>query len=166
MNGDDFSFITPKALQTNIVESVEFAGFLWIVAQEIDGKYQDEMVRTIILYNIAIIEALLLFRVKKENISIFDFEFKNIHILPKVYRIDDNEIIVAKKLLKKKKLFWLYELIREQESFLGKKLSIEIKELQDIRNTFHLSKERSELSLKKAGSSFDAVLKVVKKLQK
>ena len=168
MNGDDFSFITPKTLQVSIIESVEFATFLWILAQKIDSKYQDEMVRTIILYNIAITEALLLFRVKRENISFFDYEFKNICALPKAYQIDETEVVVAKRMLKKKndKLIWLHELIKEQEVFLGKRLSKEIKELQDIRNTFHLSKQRSELSLKKAENSFGTVLKLVKKLQK
>ena len=69
MDTTAFSFITPRQLRMNIIESVDFAGYLWVLAQKIEKDYSDEIVRTIILYNISIIEALLLFRAKKEKIQ-------------------------------------------------------------------------------------------------
>lgn len=68
MDADAFNFVTPKAFRTNIVESVEFVGWLWVLAQKTEEKYQDEMVRTVILYNMSIVEALLLFWAKKQKV--------------------------------------------------------------------------------------------------
>lgn len=68
MDADAFNFVTPKAFRTNIVESVEFVAWLWVLAKETEEKYQDEMVRTVILYNMSIVEALLLFWAKKQKV--------------------------------------------------------------------------------------------------
>jgi hypothetical protein len=168
MDRNDFNFITPKSLRMNVVESVKFATFLWILAQKIEREFQDETLRTVILYNIAVIEALLLFRIKKEKISFSDPEYKYVTALPNSYKINGADLIVAHRVMKVRgeSRIWLYEMIKKQEKFLGKNLSEEITDLQNIRNTFHLSRKRASLSFEKAESSFDTVLKVVNKLRK
>lgn len=123
MGADAFSFVTPKAFRTNIVESVEFVAWLWVLAQKVEEKYRDESVRTVILYNMSIVEK------------------------------DDTRV-------------WFHDLIAEGKQLLGKDLHDRVVDLQDIRNTFHLSKARRALSLKKAEGSFDVVLEVIHRIKK
>lgn len=168
MDASIFDFVTPKALRKNIVESVKFANWLWTLAQEVDQEYKDEMVRTIILYNISITEALLLFRAKQQKIQFYDEVYLNSNTLPKIFQHTDQELIIAYRDKKKRdeSRVWFNELIRENKIFLGKSLNKQISDLQSTRNTFHLSRARSVLSITKAEESFDIVLKLINKLQK
>lgn len=168
MDANIFDFVTPKALRKNIVESVKFVNRLWVLAQEVGQEYEDEMVRTIILYNISIVEALLLFRTKKQKMKFYDEVYLNTNLLPKSFQHTDQELVVAYRDKKKRdeSRIWLNELIRENKIFLGKSLNKQISDLQSTRNTFHLSRIRSVLSLTKAEESFDIVLKLITKLQK
>jgi hypothetical protein len=168
MDASTFRFVTPRALRNNIVESVEFAGFLWVLAQEVDDEYQDEVVRTVVLYNIAIIEALLLFWAKKHNIRFYDEKYRHPTPLAREFQKTDQILVVAyqSKTDREESRIWLHDLIVKGEQFLGKELRDEVASLQDIRNTFHLSRVRRTLSLKKAKESFDVVLQVVNKVKK
>ncbi len=167
MERDAFAFITPKALRYNIIESVKFAGFLWMLAQSIDDEFKDETVRTIILYNVSVIEALLLFRTRRENIVHEDVQYRHLQVLPSEFKKQKQDLIIAYRSSKKKQesRIWLQDMIKKQEKFLGSKLTKEIAELQGIRNTLHLSKARGELFLPKAESSFAAMLELVNKLR-
>lgn len=169
MDADAFNFVTPKTFRKNIVESVEFVVWLWVLAQKTEEKYQDEMVRTVILYNISIVEALLLFWAKKQKKKFFEDKYTDKHILPiKFQSATDKELLVAhfSKVEKSDARVWLHDLIAEGKQLLGKDLHGRVTDLQDIRNTFHLSKTRRVLSLQKAESSFDVVLEVVNKIKK
>lgn len=168
MDSATFSFITPKLLRDNIVESVEFAGFLWVLAQEVDAEQQDEMTRTIILYNIAIIEALLLFWTKKQRIKFYEEKWSHSSVLPNEFQNPDRTMVIAyyTKTERAESRIWLHELIMKNSEFLGPALRKKVSDLQNIRNTFHLSRKRRVLSLRKAEDSFDIVLKVVGKIQK
>lgn len=169
MDGNDFDFITPKAFRSNITESIEFAAWLWVVAQSIESKYVDDINRTIILYNIAVIEAILLFRAKKKKIKFLTQEFKSPHNLPATFFQKKKVVVMAfrENNPKPESQIWLNDLIREQEAYLGKKLFADIKELQEVRNTLHLSKKRSErLTLDKSQKSFDALLALVQKVKR
>lgn len=169
MDADAFSFVTPKAFRTNIVESVEFVAWLWVLAHEIEDKYQDEMVRTVILYNMSIAEALLLFLAKKKKKKFFEDKYTDKYTLPTALQgAPDKELLVAhfSKVEKSDTRVWFHDLIAESKQLLGKDLHDRVIDLQDIRNTFHLSKTRRALSLKKAEGSFDVVLEVVNKIKK
>jgi hypothetical protein len=167
MDKKTFGFITPKSLRNNITESIEFAGWLWILAQKVEPKYQDEMVRTIVLYNIGVIEALLLFRAKRQKIKFFEDLYPHATCLPEPFQKTDYELIISYRHKKEKNesRIWLNELIKEQKLFLDS-LHDEIVNLQNIRNSFHLSKPRSGLSLERASISFDIVLKLAMSIQK
>ncbi len=168
MDGNTFDFITPKVLRHNIAESVRFAVWLWTMAEKVEPEYQDEMVRTIVLYNIGIIEALLLFRAKKEKLIFYDEKYPHATLLAKVFQHTDQDLIISYRTKKARdqSRIWLHELIKEQKDFLGVSLHEQIVDLQDIRNTFHLAKPRTILSLKKAEKSFDLVLKLAEKIRK
>jgi len=168
MDGDAFSFITPRSFRTNIIESVEFTAWLWVTAQKIEEKYTDEILRTIILYNSAIIEALLLFRAKKQKIKLYKTEYKQPSKLQTAFQNKSGNIVLAfqEKTERGEAHIWLSDLLREQKSFLGNKLHDEITSLQGVRNTLHLSRERETLSMKYAEESYDAVYKVVSKLKR
>lgn len=168
MDGNAFDFITPIAFRKNIIESVEFTAWLWVTAQGIELKYIDDINRTIILYNISIIEALLFFRVKKKKIKFLVQEYKHPHQLPAEFGKSNKIVVLAfrESTPKPDAQIWLSDLLKEQKDFLGKKLYEQIKELQDVRNTLHLSKKRSErLTLAKSQESFDSLLAVVTKIK-
>ncbi|MCA9360106.1 hypothetical protein KC850_03650 [Candidatus Kaiserbacteria bacterium] len=61
---------------------------------------------------------------------------------------------------------WLHELIKEQKKFLGSSLHDQVIDLQDVRNTFHLSRPRFVLSPETVNDSFTVVLKIVNKIGK
>jgi len=169
MDADAFSFVTPKAFRTNIVESVEFVAWLWVLAQKIEEKYRDESVRTVILYNMSIVEALLLFWAKKKKKKFFEDKYTDKHILPtELQGVTNKELLVAhfSKMEKDDTRIWFHDLIAEGKQLLGKDLHDRVVDLQDIRNTFHLSKTRRALSLKKSEESFDVVLEVVNKIKR
>lgn len=169
MDADAFSFVTPKAFRTNIVESVEFVAWLWVLAQKIEEKYQDESVRTVILYNMSIVEALLLFWAKKHKKKFFEDKYTDKHTLPTTFQgATGKELLVVhfSRVEKNDTRVWFHDLIAEGKQLLGKDLHDRVIDLQDIRNTFHLSKARRGLSLKKAGNSFDVVLEVINKIKK
>lgn len=69
MEDDFLDFITPSTLRSNIKESLSYVGFLYTLSETIDTVYKDETIRTIVLYNSAVVEALLLFRAKKRKIK-------------------------------------------------------------------------------------------------
>ena len=169
MDASAFNFVKPKTFRANIVESVEFVAWLWILAHEIEEKYQDEMVRIVILYNMSIVEALLLFWAKKHKKKFFEDRYINKYTLPRVFQgVADKELLLAhfSKTEKGDTRIWFHELIAESKQLLGKALHTRVVDLQDIRNTFHLSKRRQVLSLKKAESSFDVVYEVVDKIRR
>lgn len=168
MDASTFSFVTPKALRNNIVESVEFAAYLWVLTQTVENKFKDEAVRTVILYNISIIEALLLFWAKKQKIKFYDEKYHHATSLAREFQRTDQDLVVAyrSKREREESRIWLHDLIVKGQQFLGKELRNEVASLQDIRNTFHLSRVRRALSLKKAAGSFDVVLQVVNKVEK
>lgn len=169
MDADAFSFVTPKTFRTNIVESVEFVAWLWVLAQEIEDKYQNEMVRIIVLYNMSIVEALLLFWAKRRKKKFFEDKYTDKYTLPtELQGVAGKELLIAhfSRVEKNDTRVWFHDLIAEGKQLLGKDLHGRVTDLQDIRNTFHLSKTRRALSLKKAESSFDVVLEVVNKIKK
>lgn len=169
MDADAFNFVTPKAFRNNIVESVEFAAWLWVLTQKTEDKYQDEMVRTVILYNISIVEALLLFWAKKHKKKFFEDKYTDKYTLPTALQgTSGKKLLVAhfSKVEKSDSRIWLHDLIAEGKQLLGENLHDRVADLQDIRNTFHLSKPRRVLSPKKAEGSFDMVLEVVNKIKK
>lgn len=167
MPGDTFSFISPKAFRKNIVESVEFAAYLWILSQSTEPKYSDEMARTIILYNISIIEALLLYRAKKQKIEFTKTVYKEPSEIPSSFQTPGKRTVLAfrETILKSDSQIWLHDLILGQEDFLGNKLHKKIRDIQEVRNTYHLSKDRSKIYLQNAEDSFDIVLQLVNRVK-
>lgn len=168
MEDDFLDFITPSTLRSNIKESLSYVGFLYTLSETIDTVYKDETIRTIVLYNSAVVEALLLFRAKKRKIKFPEEKFTYTHSIPKIFQQDKKNIILALHTTTEKpeNRVWFRDLVREQKDFLGKKLSQNIIEMYDIRNTFHLSKKRSGLDSKKVESSSKLVLDVIKKLHR
>jgi len=169
MDADAFSFVTPKAFRANVIESVKFVAWLWVLAQKIEDEYQDETVRTVILYNMSIVEALLLFWTKKKKKKFFEDKYTDKYTLPiKLQGTSGKELLVAhfSRVEKDDTRVWFHDLIAECKQFMGKDLHDRVIDLQGIRNTFHLSKTRRALSLKKAEGSFDAVLEVVNKIKR
>ncbi len=129
MAGNDFDFISPVAFRKNIIESVEFTSWLWVTAQSIESKYVDDINRTIILYNISIIEALLLFRAKKRKIKFLVQEYKNPYKLPAEFSKANKIVVLAfrESTPKSDSQIWLSDLLKEKRNFLGKKLYEQIK---------------------------------------
>jgi len=172
MEGASFSFIKSSSLRKKITESIEFSVLLWTASEGIETKYKDEIYRTIILYNIAIIEALLLLYTKQLKIKLPAEDcYTNSFSFPKYFQqMKDGEIVVSlrKKTEKVDSQIGLNDLIRVNKNYLGESLYKEVKSLNSIRNTFHLSKKRTNLSpsKEKSVSSFNTLLKIIEKMKK
>lgn len=166
MGSENFNFITPKSFRQNIVESVNFVAKLWIIGEEIEARYQDEVARTIILYNTSIVEALLLFRAKKKRLKFFKTEYKTPTLLATVFQNKDSNVVLAFqfKTPKGESEIWLNDLIKEQKDFLGK-LYDTVRDLQIMRNTIHLSIERNGVDFSTVEKSYDIVVKLAEKIK-
>ncbi len=150
---DDFDFIRNENLRVIIKGSIEYIYALLegLKNGEKSELYREETYRTIILYVISIIEAILLYFYKEINGKIEYSEYKFMQYLSENYickEKDNLPIIVAaeEKIVKKDYQISLHDLVK---FFRGKKLirrekADEILELNDIRNTFHFNKPRDK----------------------
>ncbi len=161
----DLDFINDGKLRNILENSIEYIYALYDRSKSAGQEqlYKEETYRVIILYVISAIEAMLLYFYKERGEKIEYFEYKFAEQLSEKYickEKDNLPVVIAarEKIEKKDHQIGLYDLIT---FFLSKKLiqqktADDILELNDVRNTFHLSKprvkscdiERVELALK------------------
>ena len=149
----DLDFITETKLRKTIEDSIEYIYVLFNRSKK-EGEsdlFREETNRIIILYVISIIEAILLFIYTKRGDIITKVDYKFVTTLPNEYKHsseENNPVIIAvqKKIKKQDRDIGLFELVG---FFKEKKLMIErtaekILKMNDIRNTFHFNKIRSD----------------------
>lgn len=175
---DDFNFVKDNKLKRNLIDSVKFISFLWLLAQKNKRKgVSEEIYRAIILYSASIVEALLLNYCKRKNMKFFEIKYSKDHSLPSVYqtvldisKYQEGKVVLAvkHKVVKKDNgAITFSDLLDELETFLGKHLVVTINEVKDIRNTLHLHKTRNKkLGIKDTEKATKVVLEVVEKLSK
>jgi hypothetical protein len=168
MREDSFDFIDNSSLRKNIIDSIDYVSALYLQSESIDKKHHQELYRTIIFYNASIVEALLLFVCTKKAIDILQEKYTNAYKLPEEFQNKNREICITlkKKIKKNPAEISFSDLINSTEIILGKLLTKKILLLKDLRNTIHLSKNRTPIKQSSVLTSSDIVLNLIKKIQK
>ncbi|GEM_PF-924432 len=152
---DDLLFITDGSLRKTIEDSIDYTYFLFEESKKRSDKklYQEEACRVIILYTVSIIEAILLYFYKKGGYQASYTEYKYIASLPEGYGHKEasggHVVIAVQRQVNveeyKITLKVLVDYFKDQK-LVSKQITKEILAINDLRNTFHLSKSREKIS--------------------
>jgi len=147
----DLDFITDSTLRKTIEDSIEYTSVLFKETEEESKStlYKEETYRVIILYTIAIIEAVLLYLYKKSGDEITYFEYKFIKQLPSEYHHTKESnfsviIAVQKSVKKAEQQITMKDLVDffTERKFMKKDTADKLMHINGLRNTVHLSKPR------------------------
>jgi len=149
----DLDFIKNEDLRNTLENSIEFIYVLHQRSKD-EGQnklYQEEIYRIIILYVASVIEAVLLYFYKTRGEKIEYLEYKFVQPLPKEYRHRGKAaspvvIAVQEKIERQEYQIGLHDLVIffKFKKLIQEKTANDILELNDLRNTFHLSKPRAK----------------------
>jgi len=175
---NNLEFIQDIALRKNIEDAIEYLYLLFDESQKrTSGNelFQEESYRVVILYVVAIIEAILLYLYKTHGEELTITEYKYIQTLPVEYTHSaetQSRVVVAvpKKMKRPEHQVGLFELIGffKSKKLIQEKTADSILNLNNIRNTLHLSKPRAEVrcDLNQVESAFKLLVHTIEKAPK
>ncbi len=151
---NELDFIKDPSLRKTVKDSIDYTYVLFEESKKkTDNKlFEEETYRVIVLYVISVIEAILLYLYKKGGYEMTYLDYKFINTLPEAYRHENSpgsRVIVAveKSISKTEHQIGLSDLVnffREQKKILTPTAK-KILEINNLRNTFHLSKPREKI---------------------
>lgn len=170
---DDLNFIEDKELRKTLEDSIEYIFALFKQSKDISQKeiYREETYRVIILYVVSVIEAVLLYFYKVRGEKIVYTEYTFVQTLPLEYEHREKiglpvVIAVQEKLNKKEHQIGLHDLVIffKTKKLIQEKTADDILELNDVRNTFHLSKPRAKnCDLKRVEAALNLLVHTIKR---
>lgn len=165
------NFITDKDLRDRVEKSVRYTLVLFKDSDKnSDAVHREEANRVIVLYVISIIEAIIFFFYEQSKEKIMKTEYVNITNLPDTYSDISKpgfQLVIATRQEVERKTSQL-GLVNIVNFFRGKGLILQttadsILELNDISNTFHLSKKRSvECTNEKVNEAVELLIHTIK----
>lgn len=148
----DLDFIKDKELRKTLEDSIEYIYALFEQSKNAEQKrsYQEETYRVIILYVVSAIEAVLLYFYKTRGEKITSLEYKYPSPLPLEYKhsiksLSPVVIAVQEQVEKREYEIRMVDLInffKSRNLILGA-TATDILDMNDLRNTFHFSKQRA-----------------------
>ncbi len=170
---DDLDFIKDNELRKTLEDSIEYIFALFEQSKDAGQKeiYREETYRVIILYIVSVIEAVMLYFYKARGEKIGYIEYKFVQTLPLEYGHREKiglpvVIAVQEKLDKQEHQIGLRDLVIffKTKRLIQEKTSDDILELNDVRNTFHLSKPRAKnCDLKRVESALNLLVHTIKR---
>jgi len=170
---NELEFIKDKELRATIENSIEYIYALFEQSNNSEQKelYREETYRVIILYVISAIEAVCLYLYKERGEKMECLEYKFVKTLPREFSHNKKSgslvvVAVQEKIEKKEHQIGLYDLIIffRNKGLILEKTANDILELNDVRNTFHLSKPRNKsCDLKRVESALKLLVHTIKK---
>lgn len=147
----ELDFIKDEDLRKTLEDSIDFI-YNFHEQSKGDGQkklYQEETYRIIILYVVSVIEAVLLYFYKTRGDKIEYLEYRLVQALPPEFGHSEKKgcpLIIAVQEKKEKDQIGMHDLVTffEAKKLIQKKTANDILELNDLRNTFHLSKPRAK----------------------
>lgn len=166
------TFIKSTSLQKTIEDSIEYINIIFNSARENESKiYKEETYRVIILYVVAIIEAILLYIIKERGEKITSSVYKDpnkIYEKIKHSEFPDGTLVLAVKteVIKDEKTIGVQDLVNfmKKNKLMKPKTAEEILTINDIRNTFHLTKSRNNASVEtdRVEEALALLMKIIK----
>lgn len=149
---DALAFIENEKLRKTLEESMWFISALGVdlKSDNRNALYREETCRVIILYVVSSIEAVLLYLYKRRGEKMVKSEYRHVHQLPNAYaygRKTGARVVVAMQETIERKDYeiGLHDLVTFFKGrILLEKTAEKILSLNDVRNTFHLSKSREK----------------------
>jgi len=172
---NDFDFIKDTKLKKNIEDSIEYIYLLHQESKEDEKNilYKEETNRVIILYVISVIEALFLYFYKNIDKKLTNTKDTILKDLSKDVQPKNKEgkvlLIVRKEEEKKEHELMLHTLVKffEKEKKIKKETADKILELNSMRNTFHLSKDRkNKCSIEMVENALSLLVYIIKNVSK
>lgn len=142
------NFIVDNKLRKRVEDSVEYISFLYITAENHKSNtYKSETNRVIVLYCVAIMEALMFLIYEKQDKKIQKLEYKESTIIPEKFNHKDyknGKVVIAVRCGKEKTepeigLVELLDFLKDCK-ILKEETVTRIKDINQQRNTFHLRK--------------------------
>lgn len=165
------TFIKSTALKKTIEDSVEYMNVLFDTTKDSSSDaYKEETYRVIILYVVAVIEAILLYVLKERGDEIMSVTYKNASEISKKVKHEEypKDIFVTAiqcKEVKADQQIGVQDLVgfMKRNKLMRKKTAEGILEINNIRNTFHLNKSRTNISLEleKVERAFSLLYKII-----
>jgi len=166
------TFIKNKALKKTIEDSIEYMNIIFANAKENSTTvYKEETYRVIILYVVAVIEAVLLYVLKERGEEIISITYKDPRIISEKLKHEDfpkGKLIAAIQCKEKKKAqqIGVQDLIKfmQKKKLMASDTAEGVLDINNIRNTFHLNKDRVDIQLevKKVEKAFSLLHKIIK----
>ena len=147
-------FIKDRALRITIEDSIQYLYLIFEQAKNSDSNlYKEETYRVIVLYVISIVEAILLYVLKKRGEKMTHIQYKYANALPDSFEhssVPNSVIVVAvqKEEEKDERKIGLADLVAfmEKGKLMSKDFATKILDMNDIRNTFHFTKSRDKIT--------------------
>lgn len=165
------TFIKNKTLQQTIVDSINYMNVLFKTNKQIaNNTHKEETYRVIILYIVAVIEALLLYVLKERNEEIITLNYKkpseiSIKVKHTDYPNDKFVTAIQCKEIKPDQQIGVQDLVNfmHKKNLMKADTVNDILEINNIRNTFHLNKPRLDikLELNKVEKAFALLYKII-----
>jgi hypothetical protein len=169
----ELSFIRDTELRRTIEDAIQYIYIIFDQARRSDNSlYKEETYRVIVLYVVSVMEALLLYTLKSLDKKITYCDYKYVSLLPPelthTERPGDPLIIaVQTECVKHNSAIRFVELVEYMKNinFLEKDLVKDLLHINDIRNTFHFTKPRDQITneVDTVEKSLDLLLKVIQK---
>jgi hypothetical protein len=171
-NKDDaLIFIKNKDLRKTVEDAIDYIYIIFgDAADSKSGIYKEETYRVIILYIVAIIEAILLYVINERRDTIKTVKYKKPRELSKkIKHLDhlDEKLVIAiqYKGCKKDEEIGVQDLVRfmKKNKFMATSIAEGILKINKVRNTFHLSKSRGNMVVDKAKveKAFSLLYKII-----
>jgi hypothetical protein len=166
--------IKDLALKSKMTNAIDYSYSLYDLSKEKNHSeiFKEETYRVIVLYVVSCIEALLLYLYKNRQEKIEILEYKNVSILPKIYQsIEDDKSTVVIAIQTKKEIreqgIGLHELVKhfQEIKIMNEDTGKKLLDLNNVRNTHHLNKDRADTcTIKDVDSSFEILNYLLEKV--
>ncbi len=172
----ELDFIKDGELKRTVEDSIQYLSLIFDNAEKSSSDlYKEETYRVIILYVISIIEAILLYVLKKRGEKITHIQYKYISSVEESFRhseLPSSPVVIAvqKEEVKDDRRIGLVDLVTfmEKKNLMSSDSAFKILNVNDIRNTFHFTKPRDKITceIKTVENALELLVNIIKKAPK
>jgi len=169
-------FVKDRALKRTIEDSIQYLYLIFEQAKDSGSSlYKEETYRVIVLYVISIIEAILLYVLKKRGEKMTYTKYRYANPLPKSFKNSDVPegivvVVVQSEEERDERKIGLADLVAfmEKRKLMSKDFATKILNMNDIRNTFHFTKPRGKITceIETVESALELLVGTIKKAPK
>ncbi len=172
----ELDFIKDRELKRTIKDSIQYFSLIFDSAKKSSSDlYKEETYRVIILYVISIIEAILLYVLKKRGGEMMHIQYKFVSPIQESFKhaeLPNSPVVIAvqKEEIKNERRIGLVDLVAfmEKSNLMSETFATKILDTNDIRNTFHFTKPRNKITceIETVENALELLVDTIKKARK